>query len=423
MKSKVLAALVATMAVGATCAFAANPFVDVPSDSWAYKSVVELADAGIIQGVDGQYFQGQRNITRYEAAEMVAKAMAHQDKATVEQRALINKLADEYADELNNLGVRVSALENKVGNVKLSGDARIRYQHQSQNAVSEGIENDSSFDYKVELVADAQVNDRTKVQYGLSTNDISFADDSSASDSDDPNVYTNLANVEYSAGEHAVFTVGRYNYQIGGGLGLQYSDTFDGAQAAFTSGDWTLTGGYGKFREGDYTPGFKTGFVALDGSVGPVGVGAYYNQINSNTAGDVSSVDNIYGGYLSFDFAQNWNLIGDYQKVQKNDKTPDNKDANLWGAKLQYGSADGEAVGSWDAWVEYINADENAYYGSTASWRSSDLLNNVKSWGVGVDYALGKNVVLTVAQSFASSAKVGDQDPEELTDVEINFAF
>lgn len=132
MKSKVLAALVATMAVGATCAFAANPFVDVPSDSWAYKSVVELADAGIIQGVDGSYFQGNRNITRYEAAEMVAKAMAHMDKASVEQRALINKLADEYADELNNLGVRVSALENRVGNVKLTGDARIRYINQSE---------------------------------------------------------------------------------------------------------------------------------------------------------------------------------------------------------------------------------------------------------------------------------------------------
>ena len=46
MKAKVLAALAATMAVSATCAFAANPFVDVPTDSWAYKSVVELADAG-----------------------------------------------------------------------------------------------------------------------------------------------------------------------------------------------------------------------------------------------------------------------------------------------------------------------------------------------------------------------------------------
>ena len=163
MKSKVLAALVAIIAVGATCAFVANPFVDVPSDSWAYKSVVELADAGIIQGVDGQYFQGNRNITRYEAAEMVAKAMAYLDKASVEQRALINKLADEYADELNNLGVRVSNLENKVGNVKLTGDARLRYRYQDGNK-----ENDNSWDYRIRLRANA--NDRTTVTYGISSN-------------------------------------------------------------------------------------------------------------------------------------------------------------------------------------------------------------------------------------------------------------
>ena len=74
MNKKLVASLVATMAVGAT-AFAANPFVDVPQDSWAYNSVVELANSGIIQGVDGVHFQGERNITRYEAAEMVAKAM------------------------------------------------------------------------------------------------------------------------------------------------------------------------------------------------------------------------------------------------------------------------------------------------------------------------------------------------------------
>ena len=182
MKSKVVAALAATMAVGATCAFAANPFVDVPSDSWAYKSVVELADAGIIQGVDGQYFQGNRNITRYEAAEMVAKAMAHMDKASVEQRALINKLADEYADELNNLGVRVSALENRVGNVKLTGDARIRYINQGgddQKTVKHDgkttdhkVKNDDSWTYRVRIRANAQVNDRTKVTYGISTNSI-----------------------------------------------------------------------------------------------------------------------------------------------------------------------------------------------------------------------------------------------------------
>ena len=59
--------------------------------------------------------------------------MAHMDKASVEQRALINKLADEFADELNNLGVRVSALENRVGNVKLTGDARVRYRYQKDS--------------------------------------------------------------------------------------------------------------------------------------------------------------------------------------------------------------------------------------------------------------------------------------------------
>ena len=433
MKSKVLAALVATMAVGATCAFAANPFVDVPSDSWAYKSVVELADAGIIQGVDGQYFQGERNITRYEAAEMVAKAMANQDKATVEQRALINKLADEYADELNSLGVRVSALENKVGNVKLSGDARVRYQYQNKS-----VENDDSWDYKVDINAEAQVNDRTKVTYGLTTDDQSFSDDSAAS-AQDTNPYTSYANVEYSAGDHATFTVGRFDYQIGNGLGLQYSDTFDGAQAAFTSGNWTLTGGYGKFKKDGYTEdqnlqNVKTGFVSLDGTVGKVGVGAYYNQFSgdvysgdTDAAGDpvfrANNLDNIFGGYLSVNFTDNLNLLADYQKISKKVETVDDKDADLWGAKLQYGAADGEAVGSWDLWVEYINADKNASYGSTGSWRSNDLLDNVKSWGAGIDYTLGKNVVLTVAQSFASSAKVGNQDPEELTDVEINFAF
>ena len=50
---------------------------------------------------------------------MVAKAMANQDKANAEQQAMINRLADEFSNELNNLGVRVSKLEDRVGNVKL----------------------------------------------------------------------------------------------------------------------------------------------------------------------------------------------------------------------------------------------------------------------------------------------------------------
>uniref|UniRef100_UPI0025D0FE0F S-layer homology domain-containing protein n=1 Tax=uncultured Megasphaera sp. TaxID=165188 RepID=UPI0025D0FE0F len=273
MKKKIVTSLAAMMAVGAACAFAANPFVDVPSDSWAYKSVVELADAGIIQGVDGSYFQGSRNITRYEAAEMVAKAMAHMDKASVEQRALINKLADEYADELNNLGVRVSALENRVGNVKLTGDARIRYQHQDSSESNAGYKNDASWDYRVRVRANAKVNDRTTVTYGISTDDINFADNGAASDN--KNIFTDDAKVDYNfGGDHWNLSVGRTDTYVLGGenaYGFQYGDVFDRAELKYTNDHFAATAGYGKFKAGDLLAGtedmdgVKTGYGELEG--------------------------------------------------------------------------------------------------------------------------------------------------------------
>ena len=453
MKTKVLAALAATMAVGATCAFAANPFVDVPSDSWAYKSVVELADAGIIQGVDGQYFQGNRNITRYEAAEMVAKAMAHMDKASVEQRALINKLADEYADELNNLGVRVSALENRVGNVKLTGDARIRYRYQSEGdkfkdangnekVVNDKQTNDNSWDYRVRVRANAQVNDRTKVTYGITTGVRSFADNGPASSEN--NVTTDLANVDYNfGGNNWDLLVGRYEYDMGNGhgYGFLYGDTFDGAQLQYHNDKFAATAGYGKFKESlmagdkDYD-GVKTGYGELDGFFGGgrvagSAVGVYYNDYtvaggSHRTAKDEFSFDDSWGAYASVNFGK-WNALANYEKYNSTD-SKDN-DPEVWVGRLTYGAANFATPKSWDAWVEYLNADDGfadndgTFMGSTYGWRNDSLLNNVKSWGVGVDYTFAKNAQFQVMQSFATSAKKGDADPGEETRAQFVFVF
>ena len=458
MKTKVLAALAATMAVGATCAFAANPFVDVPSDSWAYKSVVELADAGIIQGVDGQYFQGNRNITRYEAAEMVAKAMAHMDKASVEQRALINKLADEYADELNNLGVRVSALENRVGNVKLTGDARIRYRYQSEGdkikgtdqVVNEKQTNDNSWDYRIRVRANAQVNDRTKVTYGVSTNNISFADNSTASNSDDNNISTDLANVDYNfGGNNWDLMVGRYEYIMGGprAYGFFYGDTFDGAQLKYQNDKFAATAGYGKFKEGliggawtvddDNYASAKTAYGELEGFFGGgrmagSAVGVYYNNImpKAELLGNDIALDNIdvWGAYASVNFGK-WNALANYETyrdaIVNDNGSKDN--ADVWVGKLTYGAANFATPKSWDAWVEYLNADQfdsdGTFIGSTNGWRNDSLTSNVKSWGVGVDYTFAKNAQFQVMQSFATSAKDGDADPGEETRAQFVFVF
>lgn len=417
------------MAVGAACAFAANPFVDVPSDSWAYKSVVELADAGIIQGVDGSYFQGERNITRYEAAEMVAKAMAHMDKASVEQRALINKLADEYADELNNLGVRVSALENRVGNVKLSGDARIRFQHQDTSSeASTGYKKDASWDYRVRVRANAKVNDRTTVTYGISTDDINFADNG--------NIFTDDAKVDYNfGGDHWNLSVGRTDTYVLGGenaYGFQYGDVFDRAELKYTNDHFAATAGYGKFKAGDTVEdaavegngllGVKTGYGELEGFFGGgraagSAVGVYYNDFNGING---FKADDLWGAYASLNFGK-WNALANYEKIN-NDVT---NDPEVWIGKLTYGSADSDARGSWDAWVEYINSDKGALLGgATNSWRDDSVLDNVKSWGVGIDYTLAKNVILTAAQTFGTQTKHGNAaDPDEFTDVEINFLF
>lgn len=54
---------------------ASNPFSDVPTNHWAYDAVMILPAEGIIEGYGDGSFRGDRNITRYEAATMLAKVI------------------------------------------------------------------------------------------------------------------------------------------------------------------------------------------------------------------------------------------------------------------------------------------------------------------------------------------------------------
>ncbi len=85
---------------GVTTCLAANPFSDVEPNHWAYQSVAQLATEGVINGYPDGTFKGENNITRYEMAQMVAKAMANQERFDAEQNAMINRLADEFSEEL-----------------------------------------------------------------------------------------------------------------------------------------------------------------------------------------------------------------------------------------------------------------------------------------------------------------------------------
>ncbi len=113
------------MSTASAALAAANPFEDVPAGHWAYDALAGLAANGYVSGYGDGTFRGYREITRYEMAQMIARAIAKQP--TGADKARVDKLAAEFADELDALGVRVSALEKKADNLKWQGVLRYRY--------------------------------------------------------------------------------------------------------------------------------------------------------------------------------------------------------------------------------------------------------------------------------------------------------
>ncbi|MCI7261114.1 MAG: S-layer homology domain-containing protein, partial [Selenomonadales bacterium] len=96
MKKTLVSALTTALVVGAasTTFAATNPFSDVPADHWAYDAVSQLAADGVIEGYGDDTFKGDKNITRYEMAQMVAKAMA-KTNVSGNDKAILDKLAAE----------------------------------------------------------------------------------------------------------------------------------------------------------------------------------------------------------------------------------------------------------------------------------------------------------------------------------------
>ena len=145
MKKSLVLAMAIALGVTAS-AYAANPFSDVPAGHWAYDSISKLAAAGVIEGYGDDTFRGDRLMTRYEMAQIVAKAMA--------KGANVDKLAAEFADELDALGVRVAALEKKADNVKITGQVRWSYQSNKN-----GDDKASRNRLRTRLIFNGKVND------------------------------------------------------------------------------------------------------------------------------------------------------------------------------------------------------------------------------------------------------------------------
>ena len=403
MKKQFAAIFAATAVLGVTTAFAANPFSDVTPDSWAYQAVSQLANAGIVNGYPDGTFKGQNNITRYEMAQMVAKAMANQDRANAEQQAMINRLADEFSNELNNLGVRVARLEDRVGNVKVTGDARLRYQD-AEHAKSK-------FDARARVQFNAKVNDRTDAVVRLSSGSFELGNSQNGGNA---NATIDRAYVNHKFGERVSLKAGRFGQTIGGGLA--FDGTFDGAQLNAGNDKIMAQAAYGYMVSGEAegltkAQNVTNTYLGLSGKVGKhTTVGGFYDRVNQDST---NGYKNIYGFNADANFDKVW-VGGEWLKDSHVDKS------QAWTAGLGYGDYNIAKKGSWDVKGQYFNAKENApVFDST--WNHK-YIQNAKGWMASVNYALQNNVGLSANYGFDWKTQSGS-DLSDFYRAELNYKF
>lgn len=429
MKKSLVLAI--AMALGVTAsAYAANPFSDVPAGHWAYDSISKLAAAGVIDGYGDGTFGGDKLMTRYEMAQIVAKAMA--------KGANVDKLAAEFADELDNLGVRVANLEKKADNVKITGELRFRYVDQdgamykkivpAGDGVSGVLGNDSNHaaDIRSRIWINGMINDDWTYT-GMLQNTQNLSDNAGNEDTKFQRAY-----VDGKLGGMAV-RAGRYNLVIADGN--IYDTRADGLELSY--GNKVKVKGFaGKATDditvvpfmindgintetGDITNGGKYWGLAVEGELAKgLKATAGYTQFKDMGTGSVAfdngnfdktDIDNgIWHAGLSYDIGH-FNLSAMYLKGDLSaDKLNDRSDGNINKAidkyldddgfviGLAYKGAKAEDAGSWGAWAKYYDQGAQTYVAHTTDANTFGM-TGFKGFGVGANYTLAKNIVANVA--------------------------
>ena len=418
MKKILALAAVAALTAGVS-AYAANPFSDVTPSDWAYQAVVDLSEQGVVEGYPDGTFKGERNITRYEMAQIIARMLAKEDQLNAEQRATLDKLAGEYADELANLGVRVSNLEKKVGNIYWSGDARMRYQNKATD--------DDSWNGRMRINVKGQVNDSTYVQGRLNAT-MDFKESKDDSDVQFDQLFAN-----HDFGKAATVRLGRIPVAFGDQGGWLYGDSYgvDGAEATIHAGDKVnLTAGYGRFNTSDYGTAITDADAfyargAFDLNVANVGVD-YIKAVGEKNTTDFAG-NELIGANLVVPVSD-FRVFGEYWK----NTTTDSKYDTAWNAGLGYGKLNLKKPGSFAIDVAYNNVEQAVYFGGTGlqtnvlSYLTSAkyAADKVTFWNAIADVTLQKNVYLHGEYAFDvdTEGALSDKTQDAWT-VSLNYKF
>lgn len=423
-KKTLVSAITAALVVGAasTTFAAANPFSDVPADSWAYDAVTTLAADGVIDGFPDGTYKGQQTMTRYEMAQIVARAMAKTDLEKAD-KALVDKLAAEFAEELDNLGVRVADLEKKSDNVKWGGELRYRYYDIDRDSKA-GDETHNKVLFRLEPKAYIgnsgwTANARLDYEMNLSTDE-----NNDGVEVDRAWVEGPLFGATVQAGRVPLFTA----------QGLMFDDRISGGTVAFGSDEFKTTLAAGRYNKDhddpginpkdvtaeyygvqfDYTPNDKlalnAGYTALNGLDDN-----YFNSFDieiPKTYGDDDSASIWYvGGKYAFD--KNVAFVGEYAQ-----NTDADTEDQAWTAELQYKGANAADAGSWGMYAGYRQIEA---FSAIAPTYDDIIGAGYKGAVVGAMYVPAENILATI-EYFDGEETYSGQDASKFF-ANVDFFF
>ena len=463
MKKTLVSVLTTALAVGvASTTFAAsNPFSDVPADHWSYDAVTQLAQDGVINGYGDGTFRGDKNITRYEMAQMVAKAMAKSD-VSAKDKALIDKLAAEFSDELNNLGVRVANLEKHADMVKWEGLAEYTYTDTkvvggSDNINGTGISgHHKNYELVFRLEPTAEVNEHWNIharmdgnyalnkdeqtsngvelkrawaegQYGdfnvklgklpNSINLLSITDDpySGAEVSYGKDLKVTAAYGRLS-GDSIMDRFKKYGDRVADRFGATYSfngqTPYYGVAVQYDKEDAPLSGGIAWQR----TDIEDVGLTVNGNNIGTVGQGLnVLNALGINGL-NVNSKNDIWSLNAKYKFADKAYFKAEYARSNMDLEVPNtdlDSQKTAYSFQLGYGEAKKEEPGSWGAYIAYRRLGFAA-----APWSTYDdaLMSGQKGWEIGAEYTFAQNIVGFLKYGRGSDMLVSDLNANGIDD-------
>ena len=369
MKKSLVLAM--AMALGVTAsAYAANPFSDVPAGHWAYDAVNKLAVEGVVDGYPDGTYGGDKLMTRYEMAQIVAKAMA--------KGANVDKLAAEFADELDSLGVRVANLEKKADNVKVTGEIRYSYRD------VDGDVNGNESVLRSRLWVNGQINEDWSYT-GMFENNQDFGNETGDDEIDFARAY-----VEGRVGGLDV-VAGRYNEVTFSGnildanldmAKVSYGDKVKVsalAGKAYDTADNVFDGnGNKKYTLQDDD---RIYIGSIEAALGDVDAYVAYFKTDSSLEKEIWNVGASYG-------------FGDFTlsaEYMRGDKEYSNAGKDGWWADLAWKGAEADQPGSYGIHAGYYDQSPSAYIMPTTD--AEYFADGYKGWNVGVSYTFAKNIV------------------------------